>query len=960
MRRNVRARFVRFLLLGSFAASALVWVVRTTHAQPAAHPSLREVVVVYKTHFDIGYTDLQEAVVRRYRTKMIDDALAVIDATKELPKDQQFQWTLPSWPLTQMLWPEQEPARRARIEAAIRAGRIRWHALPFTTETDSLELEELVRGLGFASRLSRTYSVELPRAAKMTDVPEHTWLLPTLLRSAGVEMLHHGCNSGSMPPEVPTLFWWEGPDGSRLLTFYSRDYGTDLVPPADWPHRTWLALIMTGDNQGPPTAEAVQKLLERAKTELPGVRLRFGSLSDFADAILAEKPQLPVVHAEMPDTWIQGIMSKPIPTRQAQNLRPMLTALGLLDAELRAWGIDRGDLRKPLDQAYEQSLYYGEHTWGLNSSFVGHRYGEEWRRALGRGRYARFMQSFAQHARRIAQAATIVNPALADRETALAGAVGAAGPRIVAFNPLPWPRAGLVTASVTAGDWTSVRDAASGRVFPGRQNGREVSFWASDLPAAGYRTFVPVSAGPGPGLAEALAAPPPAGPAPAPGKPEVVPATPATPAAPTPAAPAPATSTPTQAPVTQPAAASAPAAEGPAPETLENAHFKLRVDAARGGIVSLVDKVSGRELVATDRGQLLGQYLHQRFDLADVERFHLAYNRIHGGWAWNDFGKPNLPGRFDLDHRDVSPEKWTGTLETTPYDESIVLKAPPPDKETAAIVGWRALSLRLTLPKDAPYLDVEWSIEGKAPNPIPEGGWLCFPLAIADPTFHLGRVGSVVDPARDLVRGANHHLFAVSSGVVVRGADGFGVGLVSPDVPLVSLDSPGLWRYSPDFVPKQASVFFNLYNNMWSTNFPLWIAGSWSARVRLWVVRDRDDAKGLLAPGWEARTPVVAGFADGPAGRLPKEAAGLRLSRAGVLVTALTPNPDGEGLLLRVWENAGQAGPLAVTLPSGLGVTQAQPVDLRGRPREAPLRIARGTFSFPLGAFAPASFVLRR
>ncbi len=49
------------------------------------------------------------------------------------------------------------------------------------------------------------------------------------------------------------LFWWEGPDGSRLLTMYTAEgYGTGLKPPADWPHKTWLALIHTGDNHGPP------------------------------------------------------------------------------------------------------------------------------------------------------------------------------------------------------------------------------------------------------------------------------------------------------------------------------------------------------------------------------------------------------------------------------------------------------------------------------------------------------------------------------------------------------------------------------------------------------------------------------------------------------------------------------------------------------------------------------------
>ena len=93
----------------------------------------------------------------------------------------------------------------------------------------------------------------------MTDVPCHSWIMPTLLRRAGVEFLHLGCNAGSSSPEVPLLFWWEGPDGSRLLTMYiAEGYGTGLMPPADWPYKTWLALIHTGDNAGPPKPEQVE------------------------------------------------------------------------------------------------------------------------------------------------------------------------------------------------------------------------------------------------------------------------------------------------------------------------------------------------------------------------------------------------------------------------------------------------------------------------------------------------------------------------------------------------------------------------------------------------------------------------------------------------------------------------------------------------------------------------------
>ena len=36
-------------------------------------PRLRKVIIVYKTHYDIGYTSTAHAVVHEYRTRMADD-----------------------------------------------------------------------------------------------------------------------------------------------------------------------------------------------------------------------------------------------------------------------------------------------------------------------------------------------------------------------------------------------------------------------------------------------------------------------------------------------------------------------------------------------------------------------------------------------------------------------------------------------------------------------------------------------------------------------------------------------------------------------------------------------------------------------------------------------------------------------------------------------------------------------
>jgi alpha-mannosidase len=84
----------------------------------------------------------------------------------------------------------------------------------------------------------------------------------------------------------------------------------------------------------------------------------------------------------------------------------------------------------------------------------------------------------------------------------------------------------------------------------------------------------------------------------------------------------------------------------------------------------------------------------------------------------------------------------------------------------------------------------------------------------------------------------------------------------------------------------------------------------------------------------------------------------LGLSRPGVQVTAFGPNPDGAGTILRLWELAGRSGLCAVRLPGRLPATQAQPVDLRGRPTGAAVPIRDGGFDLELKAFAPISLRL--
>ena len=352
------------LLLALSAALELPCVKGQTAAMPTKAgnvvsvnaTNVTDVWVVFKTHFDIGYTDLITNVLHRYRVEMMDNALKVMEANQALPESERFAWTVPGWPLAHILGPLQTPERRVRIEKAIRDGALAVHAAPFTLHTESFDLEDLVRGLHYSAQIARDYGRPLPRSAKMTDVPEHRWVLPTVLANGGVHFLQIGCNSACQYPRFPNLFYWEGPDGSRVLCHYTPDYGCGIAPPKDWPAKNYLAMIMTGDNHGPPTAAEVESLRGKFARQLPGVRMHVGTLDDFLAAIEAEKPELSVVRGDTPDTWIHGLMSMPEATKIARNIRPLEPALDSLDTHLKLLGLTTAPLAATLAEAYENSL----------------------------------------------------------------------------------------------------------------------------------------------------------------------------------------------------------------------------------------------------------------------------------------------------------------------------------------------------------------------------------------------------------------------------------------------------------------------------------------------------------------------------------------------------------------------------------------------------------------------------
>ncbi|CAN5794104.1 hypothetical protein BH09VER1_BH09VER1_19290 [soil metagenome] len=310
---------------------------------------VREVSVIFKTHLDIGFTDLAARVLQRYIGDFIPGALKLARETRHRPE--RFVWTTGSWLIFNFLEQVPRTARR-QMEEAIAQGDFHWHALPFTTHTELMDESLFVAALRYRDWLDERFG-RSTRAAKMTDVPGHTRAIVPLLAAHGVRFLHIGVNPSSTAPAVPPVFVWRS-DGREIVVMYDKVYGaTNIVPGG-----RAVSVNLTNDNLGPPTAAAVNRIYAALRRQFPQAVLTPGNLSQVADHLWEQRTALPVVTAEIGDTWIHGVGTDPAKVAQFRALSRLR----------RQFIADRRLIEgSEADRRFAEGLLLvAEHTWGLD------------------------------------------------------------------------------------------------------------------------------------------------------------------------------------------------------------------------------------------------------------------------------------------------------------------------------------------------------------------------------------------------------------------------------------------------------------------------------------------------------------------------------------------------------------------------------------------------------------------
>ena len=315
-----------------------------------ANPTIH---VVFKTHLDLGFTDFAARVAETYFQRFIPQAIALAARTRD-HVDRRFRWTTGAWLIYEYLERAAPPERRM-MEAAIEAGDILWHALPFTTHTELID-ESLFRfGLSYSHKLDQHFG-RTTIAAKMTDVPGHTRAMIPLLAQAGIRLLHIGVNPASSVPDVPPIFRWRDQESAtEIVVIYDQTYGgVTRVPDLD----DVLAVVLTGDNVGPPSEAKVAETYAALVQANPGARLIASSLDEFARRLDGYTERLPVVTDEIGDSWIHGAGTDPTKVRryrELSRLRRDWLARSLTD-----------DQRERIDRLSHHLLLVPEHTWGMD------------------------------------------------------------------------------------------------------------------------------------------------------------------------------------------------------------------------------------------------------------------------------------------------------------------------------------------------------------------------------------------------------------------------------------------------------------------------------------------------------------------------------------------------------------------------------------------------------------------
>ncbi len=550
-------------LTGETTATVTLHVNGKIHKSEVALEPMRKwtLFVVPHAHLDIGFTDYQ-AKVAEVHNRNIDKLLEEIQQSPEMRFSLDGSWIVQQYRATRSAGAQDE------FFKLVRDGKIAIPVQIANLLTGYPSLEELIRSTDYSSWLHRKLGVPFDYA-NITDVPSYSWSYASVLSALGVKYFAAAANSDRAPILLygrwneKSPFWWQGPDGGKILMSYSRQYFQ-------------FSFICGVPAQEPACRQSLPTFFQayEAPTYKPDAVLLYGSQIENTDLIPGEPEFVKawnaryaypkMVLATFPDYfhyieqhygssletvvgdggpyWEDGLGTDAYYVaidRASQQRAPSAEKLATLGAYLHKNVAGWND---EIRSMWEDLTLYAEHTftsWG----------------AYSRPQSEESVRQLATKDQHAVQGREEVN-ALVDRSLSqLADQIHLPATALVVFNPLSWPRSGLVETDLDAGKTLEEYPEMTPVPVDVQRKGsgyNHVRFLAQDVPAVGYKCYQVVD-GHAPASAESAL---------------------------------------------------------PIGTTLENSYYRLEIDPAAGAVKSVYDKQLGRELVDSASPYRFNQFLY--------------------------------------------------------------------------------------------------------------------------------------------------------------------------------------------------------------------------------------------------------------------------------------------------------------------------------------------------------------
>jgi hypothetical protein len=269
------------------------------------------------------------------------------------------------------------------------------------------------------------------------------------------------------------------------------------------------------------------------------------------------------------------------------------------------------------------------------------------------------------------------------------------------------------------------------------------------------------------------------------------------------------------------------------PELQNEARAELeRLSSLQKGIIAGDDFKPSKRAPSENRilPDFFGTLAYQAYSQADYDRYLKLYLRFH---VLINYGKPGLEKTNQQSATIVA--QTDKTLEKKQNGRITLDRflSFPKDPKVNPLVLPQEVKTRCVFSDDKKEAELFVSIVSKPAVRLPEAYWFSlYPKDVEK--ILVEKTGEMID-VTDVIANGNKQLHAVDRYIDVICREGT-IRITSLDVPLVAVGTRDVFDYPTDKPDLNGGIHFCLFNNLWGTNYPAWVAGTWTFRFKLKII----------------------------------------------------------------------------------------------------------------------------